>query len=87
MKPEWIVIAVACVALIGIGIKSVKSKNAEYNDKLNKSLDIDIDVFNETKEMSWGDACLVINSKANDLVEREALKDRILALRRLKGVR
>lgn len=87
MKPEWIVIIVAGIALIGMGIRSVRKNNAEYSEKVNVSLDMDIEVFNETKEMSWGDACIVINSKANDLVEREALKDRILALRKLKGVR
>lgn len=87
MKLEWIVIAIAVIALVGIGINSIRKKNAEYNDKINKSLDMDIDMFNQTKEMSWGDACLVINSNVSDLVEREALKDRILMLRKMKGVR
>lgn len=86
MKIGWIIISIAFIALIGIGINLIRKRNAEYSNRINEKLEIDINIFNETKNMSWGDTCLIINSKVNNLVEREALKERILVLRKMKGL-
>lgn len=93
MKIEFIIVTIASVFLIVSFMKVIKRKDEKSNKVMNEKLKVmngnlnrDIELFNITKDMSWDETCLIINAKAKDLSERENLKERILALRRLKGI-
>lgn len=64
--------------------KFFKNKNKKID--IRDNLDEVIDIFNETKEMNWQNTCLIVNSKSKDIQTRELLKNKILSLRKIKGI-